>query len=228
MKYRMIDMETYPRRAHFDYFNAMPDPYVGVTADVDVSTLVTVCRQTARPFFLSFLYLVGRAANAVPELRQRVWKGGIIEFDTCDTSHTVLRDNGTYSFCRLDCMKPFDQFLPEAKLRHEAARSQACLDDGEDGIGLLFLSCVPWLHYTGLRQPVPTPADSNPRITWGKYRTEHGHTTLPVTLLANHALVDGFHIGVFYEMLQQELCRFAVPGDRASTTRSGAPGTPSF
>ena len=209
MKYRTIDMETYPRRAHFDYFNAMPDPYVGVTVDVDVSALVTVCKQTARPFFLSFLYCVGRAANDVPELRQRIQEDRIIEFDTCDTSHTVLRDDGTYSYCRLDCMKPFDQFLPEARRRHEEAKIRGSLDDGEDGISLLFLSCVPWLHYTGLRQPVPMPADSNPRITWGKYMTEHGHATMPVTLLANHALVDGVHIAAFYDRLREELDCFA-------------------
>ena len=209
MEYHMIDMSTYPRQAHFAYFNAMPDPYVGVTVDVEVGPMLEVCRKESWPFFLSFLYCVGRAANAVPELRQRIREGGIIEFDACDTSHTVLRDDGTYSYCRLDCMKPFDQFLTEAERRHEEAKVQVNLDDGEDGIGLLFLSCVPWLHYTGLRQPVPTPADSNPRITWGKYITEHGRTTMPVTLLANHALVDGVHIGAFYDKLREELNRFA-------------------
>lgn len=208
MKYHTIDMRAYPRHAHFAYFNAMPDPYVGATVDVDVSALAEACGKTARPFFLSFLYCAGRAANAVPELRQRIWKNGIIEFEACETSHTVLREDGTYSYCRLDCMKPFDQFLPEAKLRHEAAKAQANLDDGEDGIGLLFLSCVPWLRYTALRQPVPMPADSNPRITWGKYTAEHGRADMPVTLLANHALVDGVHIGAFYDMLQKELSQF--------------------
>ena len=212
MNYRVINMDTYPRRAHFAYFNAMPDPYVGVTADVEISALLERCRQDAQPFFLSFLYCVGRAANAVPELRRRIWKGGVIEFDSCDTSHTVLREDGTYSYCRLDCRKPFGQFLPEARLRHEAAKAQASLDDGEDGISLLFLSSVPWLHYTALRQPVPVPADSNPRITWGKYVVEHGRATLPVTLLANHALIDGVHIGAFYDMLRRELDCFARGG----------------
>lgn len=214
MKYRTIDMDHYPRRAHFAYFNAMPDPYVGVTEQVDVGALLETCRKTDRPFFLSFLYCVGRAANAVPELRQRIWKGGIIEFDACDTSHTVMRDDGTYRYCRLDCMKPFDQFLPEAERLQEAAKTQDGLDDGEDGISLLFLSCVPWVGYAALRQPVPVPADSNPRITWGKYVTEHGRTIMPVTLLANHALVDGIHIGAFYDMLRAEMGRFVKAGDR--------------
>ena len=79
------------------------------------------------------------------------------------------------------------------------------MDDGEDGLSLLFLSSLPWLHYTSLTQPTPSPADSNPRITWGGYVAQGGRVTLPVTLLANHALVDGLHIAAFYRALDQEL-----------------------
>ncbi len=216
MKYRTIDMTTYPRSAHFAHFSAMPDPYVGVTVELEIGGFLDACRQANHPFFLSFLYCVGRAANAVPELRQRIWQGGIMELETCDTSHTVLRSDGTYRYCRLNCMQPFAQFLPEAKRLHAAAKDQADLDDGEDAISLLFISSVPWLHYTALHQPVPTPADSNPRITWGQYTTEQGRTHLPVTLLANHALVDGVHIQQFYRALQVELEEFAQVSCRSN------------
>ena len=50
-----------------------------------------------------------------------------------------------------------------------------------------------------------TPADSNPRITWGRWHRQEGRTLLPMTLLANHALVDGIHIARFYENLDREL-----------------------
>ena len=29
MDYKIIDWERYPRRAHFEYFNSMPDPTPG-------------------------------------------------------------------------------------------------------------------------------------------------------------------------------------------------------
>ena len=91
------------------------------------------------------------------------------------------------------------------------------MDDGEDGISLLFVSSAPWLHYTALRQPVPTPADSNPRITWGQYTTVNGRIQIPVTLLANHALVDGIHINAFYTALQDELGQFVMETNCAGT-----------
>jgi len=95
-----------PRREHFAYFSAMADPYVGVTVEVDITRFLASCREKGRPFFLSFLYCAGRAANAVPQLRRRILEGQVVEFDHCDTSHTVLREDGTYSYCRLDCTAP--------------------------------------------------------------------------------------------------------------------------
>ncbi len=208
MEYRVIDWEHYPRRAHFEYFSAMADPYAGVTAEVDVTRFLAACKGTGTPFFLSFLYCAGRAANAVPQLRQRIVDGRPVEFGMCDTSHTVMRADGTYSYCRLNCMQPFAGYLPAAQALQEEARVRGGLDDGEDALSLLFISTLPWVRYTDLRQPVPNPADSNPRITWGKYVTEGERTVMPVTLLVNHALVDGAHMGQFFQALEEELERF--------------------
>ena len=68
MEYRVIDWERYPRRAHFAYFNAMPDPYAGVTAEVDITRFQAACQQAGLPFFLSFLYCAagGRRLRLLP------------------------------------------------------------------------------------------------------------------------------------------------------------------
>lgn len=46
---------------------------------------------------------------------------------------------------------------------------------------------------------------SDPRISWGKYVTVNGRTTLPVSLFVNHALADGLHISRFFLNLEKEL-----------------------
>ncbi|MBP7321279.1 MAG: chloramphenicol acetyltransferase, partial [Lachnospiraceae bacterium] len=48
-------------------------------------------------------------------------------------------------------------------------------------------------------------ADSNPRITWGKYHEVNGRIMIPVSILAHHALVDGLHIGNFYKKIEMNL-----------------------
>ena len=42
MAFRNIDMNTYARRKHFEYFTSMQYPYVGVTNNVDVTELVNI------------------------------------------------------------------------------------------------------------------------------------------------------------------------------------------
>ena len=207
---RILSLEEFPRRAHFEYFAAMANPYVGITAEVDVGALLAACRRSGTPFSLSVIYCMGRSANAVAQLRQRICRGQILEYPRCDTSHTVLRPDETYGYCRLNCMQPFEDFLPEAKMRHAAAQRGEALEADADETELLFLSALPWLHYTALIQPVPSPADSNPRISWGKYREQGSQAPMPVTLLANHALVDGVHIAHFFAQLEKETAWLAA------------------
>ena len=159
---RVILLEGFPRRAHFEYFAAMANPYVGVTVKVDAGALLHACRAAETPFSLSVIYCMGRAANAVPQLRQRISRGEILEYPRCDTSHTVLRPDETYGYCRLNCMQPFAEFLPEARARHAAAQRGENLEADADETDLLFLSALPWLHYTALTQPVPTPPTAIP------------------------------------------------------------------
>ena len=48
-------------------------------------------------------------------------------------------------------------------------------------------------------KPTPIPADCNPRIVFGKFFREGEKTMMPLAIQCNHALVDGRHIGDFYE-----------------------------
>ncbi len=208
MNYTVIDLEHYPRKAHFELYTHTHDPYAGMTVLVDITGLPELCRQKGWPFSLVFLYCVGRAANAVPQFRHRILNGMPVEFDRCDTSHTVMGEDDTFNFCRLNPMQPFDAYLRESLVRQEQAQKHGSITDPEDAISLFFLSMVPWLRYTDLRQPTPCPADSNPRINWCKYETTGGVTTIPVTVLVHHALVDGIHIAAFYKTLEQNISDF--------------------
>lgn len=203
---KKLDMETYPRRAHFDYFKSLANPYVGVTANVDITDFLAKTKRDGQPFFLTFLWHAAKSANAVSEFRLRILDGAIVEFDNCPTSHTVAKPDGTYAYCTLDCKKPLDEFIPYAKEKQLACASCGNIDeDAAEALGCLFISTMPWLSYTALVQPTPTPADSNPRITWGGYFEQNGRMLMPVSVLCNHALVDGVHISKFYSRLTDSI-----------------------
>lgn len=206
--YRLIPLETYPRRAHFAYFSQMAQPYAGLTVPVEITAFLKKLRQEGSPFFLSFLYCVCRAANRVPELRQRIRGGEILEYAHCPASYTLALEDGTYCYCVQDGRGPFGGYLSRARRQQEEAKVQRSLEDGEDSLSLLFLSTLPWVSYEAIVQPTPFPADSNPRITWGRWRQEGERVVLPVSLLCHHALVDGRHMAAFYQYLEEELAVF--------------------
>ena len=202
---RIIDLESYPRRAHFEYFCSFANPYVGLTAEVDITPLMEMRAKTGAPFFLSLLYCASRAANSVPELRQRIRDGRILEYPACPSSHTVAKADGTYAYCVLPPSLPFHEFLPKAIAAQEECRKCGNIEEDDSAIACLFVSSAPWVSYTALVQPTPIPADSNVRITWGKYFERNGRTIIPLSILCHHALVDGRHIGMFYDQLNEEI-----------------------
>ena len=182
-----------PRSGQFAYFRTMPDPWAGITVPVDITAFLSALRR--RPFFLSFLYAVMRAANAVPELRRRLLPDGqVVEYDRCDPSYTVMKPDGTgvYVYC----------------LQETLARG-TLTEDG-DVLANFFVSCVPWLYYTQIQEPSAGADDSNPRFAWGKYQEQNGRMMLPVSLFINHALCDGWHVTQFYCNLEQELSELSA------------------
>lgn len=211
MEYHYIDMDNYARKEHFAYFRAMANPFVGVTVNVDITSLLKTIKKEGLPFFLTINYIIGRAANAVVQFRQRIKDDKIIEFASCPTSHTEGLKDGTYGYCVLAMDKDFKEYLPYALKQQAEARCSGSIaePDVDAMLQKLFVSCLPWLAYSALIQPTAGPCDSNPRITWGKYFENDGKILLPLSVLCHHALVDGAHVAKFYEEVEKEMLKIS-------------------
>ena len=167
----------------------------------DFDTPKKICDELFRQINAGFThYTVG---PGLPELRQRIRGKDIVEYDRCLSSHTVALPNGTYCYCTLDCAQPLGAFLPAAQAEVARVKAAPSLDDGADPDELFFVSSLPWLTFSAISLPTPTPADSNPRITFGKFTQEGDRVLLPVNLTANHALVDGLHLAAFFDGMAQ-------------------------
>ena len=193
MTRKIIDMTKDPRGGQFEYFRTMTDPWAGITVPVDITALLA--SLNGRPFFLSYLYAVMRAANAVPELRRRLLPDG----------------TGVYVYCLLeDDLSSYEKFVAEGKRRQKETLERGTLTEDGDVLANFFVSCVPWLYYTQIKEPAGGADDSNPRFAWGKYREENGRMMLPMSLFINHALCDGWHVTQFYKNLDRELAELSA------------------
>ena len=221
MSRKYIDMTKYPRLDHFRHFLTMQQPCVSITVQVDITDWLSRLKASGCPFFLSFQYAVVRAANRIPEFRQRIVDDKIVEYDYCNPSYIVSLPDDTYRYCNVNVGQPFAQYLEESRVKQDAALHSEHLEEEEgDVLGLLFISCVPWFNYTEAMMPYPGGSFSNPSFCWGGYRTEKYlaledgrvtekvKTSIPVTLFFNHALIDGIHAGRFFDNLGDELNNF--------------------
>ena len=206
MKKRYIDMSTYKRIDHFNYFKGLANPFLGLTCDVDVTDLVKYCKDNNLSFYLTFIHVVCLAANSIEEFRQRVENDVIVEYDECGTSHTEDSKDGKYCYCTLYHDKEFGEYIEYACRQRIACKNLDSIEEDEDVDGLYFVSCIPWLKYTALIQPSDKTVDSNPRFTWGKYELDDkGRLLMPISVLCHHGLVDGRNIAKFYEKLNIEM-----------------------
>ncbi len=169
MGYHVVDMSADPRCGQFAYFRRMTFPFAGITAEVDITDLMAA--RNGRPFFLSMLYAVTRAVNAVPQLRRRITEdGAVVEYDWCAPSYTAMKPDGVYVYCTVEGDLPYDEFVRLGQSRQREVLERGTLTEDGDIRGMIFVSSVPWLHYTQLQHPAESPDDSNPRISWGQVR----------------------------------------------------------
>ena len=200
---RRIDLESWPRRRHYELFSAYAYPYFNLCADVDVSPLVRVVKARGSSFTAHLLYPLARAANAVPELRQRIRGDDIIEHNVVHPATTVLGENDLFGFCFFEYVEDAGTFVRSAIEAIDRARRNPSLEDPPDRDDFLFMTAIPWVSFTSMTHPVPlSPPDSVPRIAWGRFRVDGDRMPMPLSLHAHHGLVDGIHAGRFFERVQ--------------------------
>lgn len=209
MNYTKIDMNSYPRREHFERFNSYGNPYGGITAEVDITDALARIHAEKRPFFITMLYFMTKAANQVPEFRQRILDGEIISFECCSGSYTCAKGDGTYCHVPSYYQDDLDAFTEDTKEHQRIALEHATVAEEDDCLSRYFFSSTPWISFLDVQQPTPVPADSNPRIVFGKYREVGGRVVMPVNIFINHALCDGWHIAQVFFNFEKYLAEFA-------------------
>jgi chloramphenicol O-acetyltransferase type A len=207
---RVIDQSTWPRRSHLRLFSSYAVPYTSLVAPVDVTPLVRAARARGLGLFKPLLWAASRAANRVPELRQRIRGAEVVEHDVVHPSYTTLTEGEVFNYCTVAFAEEPAAFF--AAVEAESARVAGVTElvpDAPERDDLLFMSSIPWRRITALTHPVPLdPPDSFPRIAWGKAHGDDA-VALDVGLMAHHGLVDGVHMARFYAEFEAAAAAFA-------------------
>lgn len=206
-------MKTIPftsehERKHFDFFRAMDQPHFGITANVDITDFLELVRGSAELRFTpAIAYLIARTANEIPQFKRRIRGDEVVEHEVVRPSFTVPTNKAeVFSFCTVNYVPDAWAFHQAAQERMEQMKTNPSFEDEQGKDDYLFLSAFPWASFTSVQHAMHTsPADSVPRIVWGKYFKVAEKVLMPIAVQAHHAVVDGSHLGRFYQLIQQYL-----------------------
>jgi chloramphenicol O-acetyltransferase type A len=71
---------------------------------------------------------------------------------------------------------------------------------------VIYHTTLPWLSFTSFAHArTKGRGDSVPRIVFGKFSKEGDRLMMPISVEVHHALVDGLHVGRFFNNLETAL-----------------------
>ena len=211
---RTIDLQTWPRRQHYEIYRRFDHPHFSLCANVDLGAFYTRVKVGGFSVSAAIVYLISRAANEIPEFRYRMRGEQVVEHAVVHPSTTVLTSDDLFSFCTIPYSEDFSEFVVRAAQQMAYVREHPTLSDEPGRDDMLFMTAIPWVTFTSFTHPTHLEAgDSVPRFAWGKFFEEGGALKMPLAVQVHHALMDGVHVGRFYTIVQEYLNEPAIiPG----------------
>lgn len=201
---KFIDIENWNRKDHYNFFKKLDYPQFNLCANLDITIFYKYIKENQSPFFLSFLYVSTKTANSIKEFRFRIREDKVIEHEIVSPSFTVMAENEVFSFCTVNFIEQFNDFKANASKEIQRIKSNVTIKDEPGRDDLLYITSIPWVSFTNITHPIHmNPVDSIPRIAWGKYFEENGKIKLPLSVQVHHSLVDGVHVGQYFNTIQE-------------------------
>ena len=198
-----VSMNDWPRKAVFDFFSSMSQPFFSVTFRQDVTNLHRFVKERGISFYYALTYLCTQAVNHVEAFRYLLKDGQLYLSGGRSPSFTDLQPGSEqFHIVTMPCEGDIVSFCRAAK---EKSRTQtAFIDLTAEADDLIYISCLPWVELTALTNERDFDKDDSiPRLAWGKYAEENGRKILHISMELNHRFVDGLHVGKFHEMLTE-------------------------
>jgi chloramphenicol O-acetyltransferase type A len=199
-----IDISTWNRKEHFEFFSAFDEPFFGITTLIDCTIAMKKGKEIQIPFFVYYLHKTLVAINKVENFRLRIENKKVYLYDEIDASATIMREDKTFGFSFMKFHKDINEFNKIAQKEIKRMQSTTGIFTREYPENIIHFSAVPWINFIGLTHSRNFKVeDSCPKISYGKVIEENGRKSMALSVTAHHGLIDGYHIGLFIEELQK-------------------------
>jgi len=205
---KIIDLENWNRKEHFEFFSKMKSPYFGFTTEVECTKAYDAAKEKGVSFFAYYLHKSMVAVNSVDELKLRMVDDQIILFDEVHGGSTIGRADGTFGFSFFHYSENFETFNEGLQKEIQSVQNSTGLGISNDDLPINHIrhTTIPWRSFSALLHPTNfDPKECIPKITFGKFNISDGKKYLPVSIEAHHGLADGLHLAKYVEEFERQL-----------------------
>ena len=199
MAFRLIDMESWPRREFYEHFIKEVRCTYSAVVNIDITAL------RGQKLYPAMIWLLTRTVNDMPEFRTSLTAEGLGIYDDMHPMYTVFnKENKNFSGIWSWFSEDYGEFLKSYEADAAEYSKSTCYAP-KDGTppNSFNISMVPWLEFTGFNINIFDEGKFLlPVFTMGKFFERDGRRLLPLAIQVHHAVCDGYHMGLFVEKLQ--------------------------
>ncbi|WP_333807965.1 chloramphenicol acetyltransferase [Flavobacterium sp.] len=198
-----IDKSTWNRKGHLEFFTAFQEPFFGITTTLDCTIAYEKAKSMQISFFVYYLHKTLVAVNQIENFKYRIEGEDVFLYNEIDASATIMREDKTFGFSFMKFHEDIYKFNKIVQTEIERIQTTTGILTREYPENIIHFSAIPWINFTGLTHSRNFGfADSCPKISFGKVVEENGKKKMALSVTAHHGLIDGYHIGLFVEELQ--------------------------
>ncbi|MEL7992699.1 type A chloramphenicol O-acetyltransferase [Streptomyces albidoflavus] len=201
-----IDLDTWPRRQHFDHYRRRVPCTYAMTVEVDVTAFAAALRRSPRKSYLAQVWALATVVNRHDAFRMCLTASGDpAVWPVVHPAFTVFNPERETFAC---VWAPYD---PDFGTFHDAAapllaehsRATDFFPQGDPPPNAFDVSSLPWASFTGFTLDIRDGWDHlAPIFTLGRYTERDGRLLLPLSVQIHHAAADGFHTARLTDELQ--------------------------
>ena len=210
MNYKVIDLESWGRSSHWNYYRNILKAAICVTKRIDVTTVHDYCKKKGLHFSPVFLHAVCKTVNSMECTRIFALEdGNPAIWEQVHPNFTIFHeDDKTFSDLWIEYDPNLEVFLENYRWTMEEYGDRHGIKIRDNQPPNFFcISGVPWMTYesvstysAGDRGPALFPI-----LNYGKYEEIDGRLIMPFSINIAHASMDGYHIAMFFEELQKSI-----------------------
>ncbi|MGA5426598.1 type A chloramphenicol O-acetyltransferase [Streptomyces koyangensis] len=192
-----IDLDTWPRRQHFDHYRRRVPCTYAMTVEVDVTTFAAALRRSPRKSYLAQVWALATVVNRHEEFRMCLTDSGDpAVWPVVHPAFTVFNPERETFAC---VWAPYDPDFgtfhdTAAPLLAEHSRATDFFPQGDPPPNTFDVSSLPWAAFTGFTLDIRDGWDHlAPIFTLGRYTEREARLLLPLSVQIHHAAADGFH-----------------------------------